>query len=118
MNYGDIFESYTNGVNITDEEYEFILSEVVKKIKEGKVVDGWEQSLLNEDGRYTYDDETVDFYRHGWVKLQFIYKIDDAYYKSEVPYHDDYGCDWENLDEEVLPKVKTVEYPAYRWEEV
>ena len=116
MDYEEIFDSFINDEEITDEEYGFILNIVLDKIVNGEELECYEQWLIYECGAYKYEEELVEACRRGWVKYQIIYKIKDSYYMGEMFCHDDYGCDWESLETKVLPKVKKVEYTAYRWE--
>lgn len=52
-------------------------------------------------------ENLLDYFRHGWIVKEDIYKINNRYFSLIYNYHDDYGCDGEFDFYEVTPQEVT-----------
>ena len=116
MNYDEIFEKMVDGENITNEEWEFILSEVQKKLERKEVIRAQEITeviLECADLEYVYGDPA----RHGWIDAKIIFTLDKKnYYSFDCWWHDDQGVD--GVDDQICPKMTKKQVIAERWVEV
>lgn len=63
----------------------------------------------------TYDELA----NHGWIRVALIFSIDrQNYYKCTAYYHDDYGYDWEDIEDQICPQVVLKKVLVDQWVEV
>lgn len=115
MNYDEIFERMLDGESITNEEWEFILSEVQKKLERKETIRAQEiTEVIREcaDFEYIYGDPA----RHGWIDTKIIFTLDsENYYSFDCWWSDDYGID--GIDDQVCPKMVKKQVMVERWVE-
>ena len=115
MNYDEIFERMLDGESITEEEWEFILSEVQKKLERKEVIHAQEITeviLECAELDYVYDEPA----RHGWISTKIIFTLDNKnYYSFDCWWHDDQGID--GVDDQVCPKMVKKQVMVEQWVE-
>lgn len=116
MNYDEIFERMLNRESITDEEWEFVLSEVQKKLERKEVICAQEiTEVILECAELEYD--YIEPTRHGWIYTTIIFTFDEEnYYSFDCWWHDDHGID--GIDNQVCPRMVKKQVMVEKWVEV
>lgn len=104
---------------LSDEEWYFVEGIVKGKLKNGEPLSGAEIGVLLDCGNCEVDHTYEELVNHGWVRVALIFSIDGQnYYKCTAYYHDDYGYDWIDREDQVCPQVILKKVLVKQWVEV